>query len=335
MITYTSNTNCLIILSLIIGAAACDNKGSSKGKTSTASGSANDSALQTVIKNTAMVVVEAGKFIRGSNKEDIEGLQARYGFASPLYLDERPQSEVDLDTYWMDVYEVNNKSYKAYMLSTDRMMPFSWVNNGYALREQKLQLMQVKRLRKIALNYFRLDVDTTVMDKPALIKAMREHQKKLDKLPATGVNWFDAKKFCLWRSARLPSEAEWEKAARGTEGLEYPWGNEWDPAVTNTGDDGAWEDGMAPVGSYEKNKSIYDIYDLSGNAWEWVDDWYQPYPGSKHKSEAFGESNRVIRGGGGGVGHYAISYFFRSATRQFSEPEMETDDVGFRCAKDA
>ena len=296
--------------------------------------SKNNAVLQSVIKNTPMVKIKVGKFIRGSEKEDKEGMQARYGFASPLYLDERPKAEINLDAYWMDVYEVTNKSYKAFIHSTERMMPFAWVNNGYALSEEKLQSKDVKKLRSIALDYFKLDMDTREMDKPSLIKAMLDRQNQLDNLPASGVNWFDAKKYCLWRSARLPTEAEWEKAARGPDGLEYPWGNNWDPTITNTGEDSDWEGGIAPVGSYEKNKSVYGIYDLSGNVWEWVNDWYEPYPGSDHKSEAFGNKARVIRGGGGGDGHYAISYFFRGATRQFSEPEMESDDVGFRCAKD-
>jgi formylglycine-generating enzyme required for sulfatase activity len=296
--------------------------------------SADDEVLQSVIKNTAMIKIEAGKFIRGSEKEDKEGMQVRYGFASPLYLDERPKAEVHLDAYWMDVYEVTNRSYKAFILSTERMMPFAWVNSGYALSEETLQSKDIEKLRSIALDYFKLDVDTREMDKPSLIKAMLDRQKQLDNLPASGVNWFDAKKYCLWRSARLPTEAEWEKAARGPDGLEYPWGNNWDPAITNTGEDSDWEGGIAPVGSYRKNKSVYGIYDLSGNVWEWVNDWYEPYPGSDFKSEAFGKKVRVIRGGGGGDGHYAISYFFRGATRQFSEPEMESDDVGFRCAKD-
>ena len=293
-----------------------------------------DAVLQSVIKNTAMVKIEAGKFIRGSEKQDTEGMQARYGFANPLYLDERPKSEVMLDAYWIDTYEVNNKSYKSFILSTKRMMPFAWVNNGYALSQEKMNTMDVEKLRKIALDYFRLDMDTRVMDKSALINAMLERQNQLDNLPVSGVNWHDARKFCIWREARLPTEAEWEKAARGPDGLEYPWGNNWDPTITNTGEGGEWEEGIAPVGSFKKNKSVYGVYDLSGNVWEWVEDWYQPYPGSTYQSEAFGEQARVIRGGGGGDGHYAISYFFRGATRQFSEPEMESDDVGFRCAKD-
>ncbi|MGD8569639.1 MAG: SUMF1/EgtB/PvdO family nonheme iron enzyme [Gammaproteobacteria bacterium] len=304
------------------------------------SGSDEDAALDTkmaeqVTRETPMVKIKAGKFIRGSNKEDTEGMQERYGFAAPLYQDEHPQAEIYLDDYWIDVYEVTNKAYKTYILSTRRMMPFAWVNNGYALSESSLQKMDVKRLRKVALDYFQLDMDTRKMDKPALIAAMLEQQRKLDKLPVGGVNWFDAREFCQWRSARLPTEQEWEKAARGPDGLEYPWGNEWDPTITNTGEDPQWEAGIAPVGSYERNKSPYGVYDLSGNVWEWVDAWYQPYENSTYKSDAFGKKNRVIRGGGGGIGHYSISYFYRAATRQFSEPQMESDDVGFRCARDA
>jgi len=293
------------------------------------------SAVTAVMKDTAMLRVPAGKFIRGSNKEDTEGMQARYGFAAPLYQDEHPQAEVNLDEFWIDVYEVTNKAYKTYILNTNRMMPFAWVNNGYAISEAQLQAMEVEKLRKMAVDYFKLDMDTRAMDKPALLKAMISYQQQLDQLPVAGVNWFDAREFCQWRSARLPSEAEWEKAARGAEGLEYPWGNDWNPKVTNTGDDGAWEEGIAPVGSYPDNKSPFGIYDMSGNVWEWVNDWYEPYPDSTFKSELFGQKMRVIRGGGGGIGHYAISYFFRGATRQYSEPEMESDDVGFRCAKDA
>jgi len=156
-------------------------------------------------------------------------------------------------------------------------------------------------------------------------------EKQLGALPVSSISWFAAKAHCEWRNSRLPSEAEWEKAARGSDGLEFPWGNQWDPKITNTGDDGNWDEGVAPVGSYKNNLSPYGAYDMAGNVWEWVEDWYEPYDGSEYKVDAFGQKNRVLRGGGGGVGHYAISYFFLTATRQFSEPEMESEDVGFRC----
>jgi len=315
-----------LLMCVVAVLVACDNK---------AGGVTADNAQALgPAESSQMLKVAAGTFIRGSNKEDDTGMRARYGFATELYQDEHPEAKVHVDEFLIDTYEVTNKAYKEYISKTKRMMPFAWVNNGYALDEAKLLDKDVQKLRKLALDYFKLDMDTRVMEKPALIAAMRAYQVKLDLLPVSGVNWFDAKEFCQWRTARLPTELEWEKAARGENGLEYPWGHEWDARITNTGDDGLWDEGLAPVGSYQRNKSPYGAYDMSGNVWEWVSDWYEPYPGSSFESAAFGKA-RVIRGGGGGVGHYAISYFFRGATRQFSEPEMESDDVGFRCAKDA
>lgn len=284
--------------------------------------------------NVKQVLVPAGKFIRGSNREDDPVMRQQYGFPVPLFVDEHPQKKVHLDEFKIDTYEVTNKQFKNYIMQAGRMLPYAWMSNGYAVSEEQLNRLDVEKLRKMAIDVFVVDLDTREMDKPALLVEMLKKQQAQDNYPVTGVNWFAAKEYCAWRDARLPSEAEWEKAARGPEGFEYPWGNDWDPKITNTGDDGEWDEGMAPVGAYSKNKSPYGAFDLSGNVWEWTADWYAPYDGSTYESKAFGKTNRVIRGGGGGVGHYAISYFFRGATRQFAEPEMESEDVGFRCVSD-
>ncbi|WP_455197974.1 formylglycine-generating enzyme family protein, partial [Kaarinaea lacus] len=284
--------------------------------------------------NVDQVLVPAGEFIRGSNKEDDLAMRQQYGFPAPLYVDEHPQKRIYLDAFKIDTYEVTNRQYKAYINDARQMLPHAWMSNGYAITREQLDMLDIEKLRKLATDVFRVDRDTRQMDKPALLAAIIEMQSIQDDLPVTGVNWFGAKDFCEWRNSRLPTEAEWEKAARGADGLEYPWGNQWDPKITNTGDDGEWEEGIAPVGSYKDNRSPYGAYDMAGNVWEWVADWYEPYEGSTYKTDAFGKHNRVLRGGGGGVGHYAISYFFRGATRQFSEPEMESEDVGFRCASD-
>ncbi len=285
--------------------------------------------------NVPMVLVPGGDFTRGSNVVDTEGLQQRYGFAAPLFLDEHPQQKIAVPGFYIDTFEVSNQQYKTFVQTTGRKPLLMWTENGYRYTPDQMQSMTVEALRTLATDVFKLDKDTRSMSKEALISALQQQQKLQDPLPAGGMNWMEAYAFCVWRGARLPSEAEWEKAARGTNGLEFPWGNEWNPKIVGTGEDGRYEEGIAPVGSYPQSKSPYGAQDMAGNAWEWVQDWYDAYPGSDYASKEFGKKNKVIRGGSGGVGHYGISYFYRASTRQFAEPEMESDDVGLRCARDA
>jgi len=91
--------------------------------------------------------------------------------------------------------------------------------------------------------------------------------------PVVGVNWYDAKAYCEYRGKRLPTEAEWEKAARGPKATLYPWGNEFDPAKVNFGKN---HDATLPVDAYPESTSYYGVYNMAGNVFEWVGDWYDP-----------------------------------------------------------
>jgi formylglycine-generating enzyme required for sulfatase activity len=282
-----------------------------------------------------MVFVPGGPFIMGSNLRDASGKQEEYGLVNPLYLDEHPEHTATIDGFYIDIYEVTNAQYKLFLKKTRRnSVPFQWSQNGYNLVKERLEATDLDTLRWIATEYFKLDMDTTAMEKPPLLKAMLDNQAKRDQLPVTGVSWYDAKAYCEWRGKRLPTEQEWEKAARGPDGLMYPWGNEWVQDYVNTGDDSDWEEGIAPVGSYLNNKSVYGVYDMAGNVWEWTASQYLPYPGTDYQHKDFGQYFRVIRGGGGGIGHYALSVFFRGAARSYAPPQQPSNDVGFRCAKD-
>ena len=284
------------------------------------------------VSDGAMVFIPAGPFILGSDKQDSKDQQKEYGLVNPLYVDEHPKQTMTLPAFYIDKFEVTNKDYKDFVVATKRKEPFYWTQNGYNLVEARLKETDLDTLRWIATEYFKFDLNTSVMSKPDLLKEMIKQQKIKDTLPVTGVTWIDAHDYCQWRGKRLPSEYEWERVARGTEGLEYPWGNQWDPDITNTGDNTDWPDGIAPVGNYPANKSPDGVFDLSGNVWEWVDSWYLPYPGSMLERKEFGETNKVLRGGGGGVGHYALSIFFRASARSFAPPTTSSDDIGFRCA---
>lgn len=204
-----------------------------------------------------------------------------------------PVHKVHLDAFYMDQYEVRTSLYAAFLRAINREKPYSW------------PLMDLQ----------------TDGDRPVI-----------------GVDWYDAEAYCRWAGKRLPTEAEWEKAARWTDGRTYPWGNgRLDKTKASYNWDGKrrWEGyrTLSLVGSYEAGKSPYNIYDLAGNVWEWVADWYDrdAYKNSTTRNPQGSPAGefKVFRGGSA-LSHSAD---VTAALRNRGSPTGRAITIGFRCVQ--
>ena len=220
--------------------------------------------------------------------------------------DEHPQHKVYLDEYYIAKYEVTNEQFERFVRAT-----------GYKTDAEKEGSRNWR--------YY--------------------YSRGREKHPVVLVSWNDAKAFCEWAGLRLPTEAEWEKAARGTDGRRYPWGNQWDdnkccswytdrgllkskPGYVDMGKGRS----TVPVGSFRADVSPYGCYDMAGNVWEWCADWYDggyysrsPYRNPKGPSSG---AYRVVRGGS----WYYGSRICRSAYRCGRNPAGGWSVDGFRVA---
>jgi serine/threonine-protein kinase len=243
--------------------------------------------------------------------------------------DEKPVHTVWLDAYWIDQTEVTNAMFAQFSDQTHYETDAEKIGYGYVFNEssKEWELMNGADWRH-----------------PRGPGSSVENQH-----PVVLVSWNDANVYCMWAGRRLPTEAEWEKAARGTDGRTYPWGNEYlaGPLLNfadgnfdiDSYNDTTIDDGYrytAPVGSYPDGASPYGALDMAGNVLEWVADWYDPgyYNNSPDRNPSGPDSgdSRVSRGGSWSDS----DYLNRSSIRLWVSPgNWRQDYGGFRCAASA
>jgi iron(II)-dependent oxidoreductase len=219
------------------------------------------------------------------------GDEGRVGFE--VGVDEMPQHPVQLRPFFIDRHEVTTSQYQRFIEATGRPSPADPHDVWYY---------------------------SWVDGKPPA--GQEDH-------PVCYVNWAEADAYCRWAGKRLPTEAEWEKAARGDDGRVWPWGNVFDPERCNTVEAGLlWS---TPVGSFPEGASPYGVMDLCGNVAEWTASWYEGYPGSTLSRRAFGKQMRVARGGAWVL---TAEPWSRAANRNLSQPPgLRHRSLGFRCVK--
>ena len=243
-----------------------------------------------------LVPVAAGPFTMGTSDEQVKAMLARYDWAKEFqekgwFDDEQPQHKVKLAAYEIGRYPVTNAEYAAFVEAAGHDAPRHW-NDG------------------------------------RVPEGLTDH-------PVVNVTWRDALAYVQWLAEqtkqpyRLPSEAEWEKAARGEDGRLWPWGDEWDASRVNCKPDGPGS--TTPVDQYPNGLSPYGCHDMAGNVWEWCSSTYTGYPyqigdGREDPSSGIG---RILRGG----------YFdsnadrLRCGCRDWYLPEKRGDTFGFRIAR--
>jgi iron(II)-dependent oxidoreductase len=246
-----------------------------------------------------MAPIPAGEFWMGRS---YNWLLDELGMHLRVRLDDQPVHSVYLDAYWIDKYEVSNQDYARFVQATGHRKPFHWIGGKVPAGQEKF--------------------------------------------PVYNVSWDDAEAYCKFVGKRLPTEAEWERAARG--GIEkamFPWGpklgqkgrrseDESDSETTSQKKPArfGYPDGPTVIGSYAPNG--FGLYDVTGNVWEWVNDWYEQnyYSVSPDRNPRGPETGmyRVIRGGGWADNDdriLALHY------RNFTNPSLQSNTVGFRCAR--
>jgi formylglycine-generating enzyme required for sulfatase activity len=295
-----------------------------------------------------MVAIPASQFLRGTDEshpdmpseplgtEPLRPYDVLLARADPAWrnADERPQRPVKLRAFAIDKYEVTNGQYRRFLEAI--------AETGDAAYRHPDQPPGKDHTPRYWRRYNPLLKNAAYRR----IVPFDEDTFTAENKPVVGVDWFDAYAYAKWAGKRLPTEAEWELAARGTEGRRWPWGNSWHWGWCNIGGEkkgvdissqGREKDGYiyaAPVGTYPQGNSPFGCCDMAGNVAEWCADWYQTdyYEHAAHDNPRGPKHGtcRVVRGGSSQRGPNSV----RCAKRASYEPEFRNFTLGFRCAKD-
>lgn len=270
------------------------------------------------------------------------GTDADQGFSAD---GEGPVREVHLDPFYIDKTAVTNADFRAFVKETNYKTEAERFGWSFVFQSFLPAKIQKKNLPSPGDTPWWKGVEGARWDQP---EGPGSHIRERLDHPVVHVSWNDAIAYCKWAGKRLPTEAEWEYAARG--GLEqktYPWGNELVPdgehrcniwqgtfPDENTAEDGYA--GTAPADAFPPNG--FGLYNVAGNVWEWCADWFSPsYPLLRMKENPAGPGAgdaRVIRGGSY-LCHKSYCNRYRVAARTANTPDSSTGNMGFRCAKDA
>ena len=240
-----------------------------------------------------MLKVESGNFIMGDNEAAIK--------------DEQPQTEINLSAFYISKYEVTNKEYKKFIEAKGYNSKTYWTTDGWEWK------------------------NNNNITQPAYFEDSNYNN---DDMPVVGVSWYEAMAYSKWAGKRLPTEAEWEKACRGTDGRTYPWGEDQPSCkLANFAGGSDCINKITKGGSFAKDVSPCEAYDMAGNVWEWCSNLYREYPYNKDDGRENPDivGKRVVRGGAWSDNHYFLKC---TARFYFDFPDSRLDRVGFRLVSD-